>query len=71
MKFFSDVIDLGEVQADQNGLITTTVTIPDAVPGVHRIVVAGDGTDGIEVANEIKVTLDEDTSPIWVCVPEG
>ena len=40
--------DLGTVTVGANGLVQTTVTVPDVNPGVHQLSLVGEGASGVQ-----------------------
>ena len=52
--FFSKQIDLGTLMSDENGVVDTIVTLPEAGPGVHTLELRGDTPFGIGVHKQIR-----------------
>jgi hypothetical protein len=53
LRLFSSPIDLGEVTADAEGVVTTTVRMPAALnPGVHRLQLEGQGAGDVQVTRQ-------------------
>ncbi len=50
---FSEPINLGTVQADATGRVDTSITVPDLSPGIHRLVLSGEGADGVQLTQEL------------------
>ncbi len=64
IRFLSDPIDLGDFEADPDGILRVSITVPsDAVSGVHRIVFSGEGANGEEQRFEQLVELDGVVEP--------
>ena len=54
---FSQPKDLGEVAADANGRVQTTVTVPDVNPGVHQLELQGEGVGGVQVTKQVLIRV--------------
>ncbi|WP_169448605.1 hypothetical protein [Ornithinimicrobium pekingense] len=58
LTLFSTPTDLGEVTADADGVVDTTVVVPDLNPGIHRLQLSGEGADGSQLVQEILLRVD-------------
>ena len=52
---FSTPLDLGTVTSDGNGVVDTTVTLPDLGPGVHTLLLQGNAPGGVQLAKRIRI----------------
>jgi hypothetical protein len=57
LKLFSEPIDLGEAQADQDGSVQTSFTLPNLNAGVHTLEVEGVGAGGVKVTQQVLLDI--------------
>ena len=57
LTMYSEPVPLGTVTADAKGLVDTTVRVPDLAPGVHRLVLSGEGDGGVQREQELLVKV--------------
>ena len=57
LTMYSEPKPLGTVTADASGQVDTTIRVPDLSPGVHRLVLSGQGDGGVQRQQELLVKV--------------
>jgi len=52
--FLSNPIDLGVITSNEEGVVDTTVTLPDTDPGIHSLQFRGDTPSGVGIHKQIR-----------------
>lgn len=57
LRLFSEPVDLGEITADAEGTVRTTVTVPAVNPGVHSLEAESSAAAGVQVTKQVLLSI--------------